>query len=190
MREQFTFYRSYWEAVKRLRKASDRLSALEAIAAYALDEEELERTDAADAIFVLIRPLLDAAAKKSKGGKTSGRVEEDADKISASTNEDTGNNIKNKKKNNIKNKNKCSYVSDARAHFVPPAYEEAQAYYIEKGFTFGLDKWFAKYESNGWKVGRDKMKDWKASMRYWQTLEGPKEGAKSFADMWREMPDE
>ena len=56
---------------------------------------------------------------------------------------------------------------------IPPRREDAEAYYAEKGFTFGLDKWFAKYESNGWRVGRDRMKDWQASMRYWQTLEAP-----------------
>ena len=40
MREQFTFYRSFWEAIKRLKKKDDRLSALEAIISYALDDEE------------------------------------------------------------------------------------------------------------------------------------------------------
>lgn len=54
---------------------------------------------------------------------------------------------------------------------IPPARDDAAAYYAEKGFTFGLDTWFAKYEANGWKVGRDRMKDWQASMRYWQSLE-------------------
>ena len=56
---------------------------------------------------------------------------------------------------------------------IPPDKKEAEEYYAEQHFTFGLDKWYAKYESNGWMVGRGKMKDWKASMRYWQSLEKP-----------------
>ncbi len=30
-----------------------------------------------------------------------------------------------------------------------------------------FEKWFSYYESNGWKVGRNQMKDWKASIRQW-----------------------
>ena len=30
-----------------------------------------------------------------------------------------------------------------------------------------FEKWFFYYESNGWKVGRNQMKDWKASIRQW-----------------------
>ena len=57
--------------------------------------------------------------------------------------------------------------------FAPPTQEEAKAYYAEIGATFGLDAWFAYYEQNGWTVGKGKMKDWKASMRYWQSKEKP-----------------
>jgi hypothetical protein len=30
-----------------------------------------------------------------------------------------------------------------------------------------FEKWFSYYESNGWKVGRNQMKNWKASIRQW-----------------------
>ena len=30
-----------------------------------------------------------------------------------------------------------------------------------------VDKWINHYESNGWKVGQNPMKDWKASYRNW-----------------------
>lgn len=32
-----------------------------------------------------------------------------------------------------------------------------------------FEKWFSYYSSNGWKVGRNQMKDWKASIRQWLT---------------------
>lgn len=58
--------------------------------------------------------------------------------------------------------------------FKPPVNEdgspnaEAAAHYMEKGYTFGLDNWCAHYQGNGWMVGRNKMKNWKASMVTWQ----------------------
>lgn len=187
-RGQFTFYRSYWEAVKRLRKPMDRLSALEAIASYALDGEERDLTDAADAIFVLIRPVLDSAAKKSKGGKASPSNEEDTDKISASKREDTGNKKKKEKEKEGEKENEC-YI--ARASFVRPSLEDVAAYCLERGGLVDPDRWYAHYESNGWKVGKNHMKDWKAAVRTWERNGVDKPGQpKSFADMWREMPDE
>ena len=185
-REQFTFYRSYWEAVKRLRKPADRLSALEAIAAYALDGEERDLTDAADAIFVLIRPVLDSAAKKSKGGKASPSTEEDIDKISASDDEDIDNKKKNKKKKEGEKENEC-YIAPAR--FVRPSLDDVAAYCLERGGIVDPQRWYAYYESNGWKVGKNAMKDWRAAVRTWERngVDKPKQDKpKSFADMWRE----
>lgn len=191
MREQMTFYRSYWEAVKRLRKSADRLSALEAILAYALDGEELDRTDAADAIFVLVKPLLDAAARKSKGGKTTSRAEEDNDKITGRVDEESDNNIKNKKKNNIKVKNNM-LDNNARTRFTPPTLDEVIAYCQERGNSVDAERFVSFYESNGWKVGKNPMKDWRAAVRTWERDNRPQAKAqtKSFADIWREMSDD
>ena len=72
MRKQFTFYESYWFAVKKLPKQRDRLSALEAICAYAIDGEEKPMTAAAEAVFTLIKPVLDTAEKRAISGKQGG----------------------------------------------------------------------------------------------------------------------
>ena len=74
MRGQFTFYRSFWDAIRRLKKAEDRLSALEAICAYALDGEERPMTDTAEAMFILIRPNLDTAEKRAQAGQTTNKA--------------------------------------------------------------------------------------------------------------------
>ena len=36
------------------------------------------------------------------------------------------------------------------------------------GYTVNVNAWFAHYEANGWRVGRNPMKDWKAAIRTWQ----------------------
>ena len=71
-RDQFTFYRSFWESIKLMKKPADRLSIMEAIAAYALDEEQRTLTETAASNFLLIKPVLDASAKKAKAGRAGG----------------------------------------------------------------------------------------------------------------------
>lgn len=69
-------------------------------------------------------------------------------------------------KTNNKNTNK-SKTRDSR--FKPPTIEEVQAYIDEKGYSVNAERWYAYYESNGWMVGRNKMKAWKASIQYWNS---------------------
>ena len=70
-RTQFTFYRSYFEAVTSLPK-KDQNSLFLAICSYALDEKEPNLTGTAKAIFSLVRPTLDASRKKAASGHLGG----------------------------------------------------------------------------------------------------------------------
>jgi hypothetical protein len=60
---------------------------------------------------------------------------------------------------------------EKKAQFVKPTVVEIYDYACEKlsnddalKFT---EKFHAHYEANGWKVGRNAMKDWKAAVRKW-----------------------
>lgn len=55
--------------------------------------------------------------------------------------------------------------------FVKPTLEECIAYANEKGFNWDASRFYNYYESNGWRVGRNPMKNWKAAMRTWNTKE-------------------
>lgn len=71
-RGQFTFYRSFWDAVKGLPK-KDKLPILEAIISYALDGvEPVGLSQSQSAFFLLCRPTLDASRKKAANGKQGG----------------------------------------------------------------------------------------------------------------------
>lgn len=70
-REQFTFYRSFWEACKVLSK-KEQLLFLSAVCAYALEEESIPLTGAAAASFLLVKPVLDKASKRAASGKQGG----------------------------------------------------------------------------------------------------------------------
>ena len=58
------------------------------------------------------------------------------------------------------------------SRFTKPQVPEIQAYALEIGFTsLNPQRFFDYYESNGWRVGRNPMKDWKAAVRQWRTRE-------------------
>lgn len=52
--------------------------------------------------------------------------------------------------------------------FTPPTLEEVKAYCTERNNGINAERWFDYYAANGWKVGKNPMKDWKASVRYWE----------------------
>lgn len=52
--------------------------------------------------------------------------------------------------------------------FVKPTVEEIGAYCKERNNRIDPQKFFDYYESNGWKVGKNPMKDWKAAVRTWE----------------------
>ena len=55
--------------------------------------------------------------------------------------------------------------------FKKPDFEELQKYISEKGYTFSASHFIDYYESNGWHVGRNPMKSWKAACANWQRRE-------------------
>lgn len=54
------------------------------------------------------------------------------------------------------------------AAFVPPTLEEVKAYCAERGNKVDAERFYDYYTSNGWQVGKNKMKDWKAAVRTWE----------------------
>lgn len=52
--------------------------------------------------------------------------------------------------------------------FVKPTIEQLKEYMREQGMNDIAENWLNHYEANGWMVGKNKMKDWKASVRTWK----------------------
>lgn len=67
-----------------------------------------------------------------------------------------------------------------RSRFVKPTLEEVSNYIKEKGYKVNADTWFNYYESNGWKVGRNSMKDWKACVAQWNSRNKEQKPANKF----------
>jgi len=52
--------------------------------------------------------------------------------------------------------------------FCPPSVEEVRAYCLERKNQVDPERFFDFYTSKNWMIGKNKMKDWKASIRLWE----------------------
>ena len=66
-----------------------------------------------------------------------------------------------------------------RKQFVPPTVEEVRSYCVDRGNDVDADKFVDFYESKGWYVGKNKMKDWKAAVRTWENKRNENHGLDS-----------
>lgn len=59
-------------------------------------------------------------------------------------------------------------IKKQRVVFEKPTLSELKTYMLEIGMADVSEKWFDYYESNGWLVGKNKMKNWRAAVRTWK----------------------
>lgn len=67
--------------------------------------------------------------------------------------------------------------SNTNKRFIPPSREEVQEYIDENGFSVDAERFIDYYTSNGWMVGKNHMKDWKATVRNWERKNGTNTGS-------------
>ena len=71
-------------------------------------------------------------------------------------------------KRNIKEEN--------RRNFIPPSLQEVSEYCLERKNKVNPSLFIDHYNSNGWLVGKNKMKDWKATIRTWEVRNNDNQG--------------
>ena len=199
-RKQFTWYRSYYDALKEL-PAEEFRDIVLAVCAYALDGEETELSGVARAIFTLIRPTLEVGRSKAENRsrteqtsisaeQTGNRPEQTKNKPEQTKNKpeqtenkrkQTGNKPeqtrKEKEKENEREKESenDSYCSppppSGPKRFVPPTLAEVQSYVAQRQSPVDPQGFIDFYASKGWMVGKTPMKDWKAACRNAETWE-------------------
>lgn len=57
---------------------------------------------------------------------------------------------------------------ESTKRFVPPTVDEVKAYCLERNNNIDAQYFCDYYESKGWMIGKNKMKDWKCSVRTWE----------------------
>ena len=152
-----------------------------AILCYAAGEPVLDLDAAADMAFSFIRERMDrdSAAymekveKRREAGKLGGRPK--ANGFSEKQEKAKKANGFSEKQNNPDTVPVTDTVSvfekeskEKSLRFSPPARQDVADYCKEKGFSdFDVERFVDYYTSNGWMVGKSKMKDWKAAVRNW-----------------------
>lgn len=193
IRDSFIFYRSFQEAIDGCSK-EDQLVIYKAISNYALDRIEPELSGVAKVVWVLIKPQLDANWKRFyngckgaefgvKGGAPKGNKNAYKGKTTPkqpqvnplAVEKSTPNNNVN---DNVNNNDNCNVNVEIKAHtksetkrFTKPSIDEIEKYISENSYSVNAQSFYDYYESNGWMVGRNKMKDWKAAIRKWEHSE-------------------
>ena len=69
---------------------------------------------------------------------------------------------------NIDNTNNNINNNISGKRFKPPTVDEVKAYCIERQNNVDAERFIDYYTANGWKVGKNTMKDWKAAVRAWE----------------------
>ena len=85
-------------------------------------------------------------------------------------------NISNTKESNTK-----------RYRFVKPTIEEVEAYINEKGYDIDAHKFIDYYNANGWRVGKNPMRDWQATVRNWARNNYQSDKKQGSGNPWMDM---
>ena len=167
-REQFTFYRSYYEALKNLPKR-DQTAVLMAVIGYALDEREPDLSGVPLSVFTLIRPTLDSGRNKARNrlNKTKSNEEQTENKT-GTKGEQSGKEGEREEERERENDSYPPYPLSGGRRFVPPSVDDVRAYCQERGNSVDPEAFVDFYASKGWLVGKAKMKDWRAAVRTWE----------------------
>lgn len=84
---------------------------------------------------------------------------------------------KNRKDIEEEKEKECKSDKPTRTRFVPPSLEDVQTYCRERQNDVDAQRFIDYYTSNGWKVGKNSMKDWKAAVRNWERTSTDKQDA-------------
>lgn len=182
MRESFTFYKSFAEGLKPLDDATYRRLS-DALINYALYDETPDLEGLELTVFQSWKANIDASNRRKDNGKNGGRPKTENNRTITENNR-TKPKITEGKPNKKEKENKKETITkkDSIGRFTPPTPAEVQAYVAEKGYTIDAFKFCDFYESKGWFVGKNKMKDWKAAVRNWarsQRQESTANGSRS-----------
>ena len=157
----FVLYTSYLQQINLL-NLEQRGALFTALLAYASGEDLPEMDGMTQMCFAFIKQDMDenrekyeaVCQKRAEAGKKGGRpktngLEEEAKKTNAFP-----------KKQEEPNETK-------QKRFTPPTVQEVRDYINDKGYTVDAQRFVDFYDSKGWMIGKNKMKDWKAAVRTW-----------------------
>jgi predicted phage replisome organizer len=70
-------------------------------------------------------------------------------------------------------------IRGTSTRFIPPTFDLVQSYISENQYSVDAQRFIDFYESKGWYVGKNKMKNWEAAIRTWAKDKQPKPSYKN-----------
>ena len=160
-RDSFVFYRSFYEAIKKLNK-KDKLTVYSHICQYALGEKTDEIDGVPAAIFDLIKPQIDANFRRYENGLKGGRPKTEA-KPKHNQNETKAERNVNVNVNDNVNVNENVNVNapaGSKTHTIP-TFVEISLYCNQNGISTDISKFIQYNAGKGWPM------DWKTALSLW-----------------------
>lgn len=164
-REGFVFYRSFYEAIKNM-EDSMCASCFRALCEYGLNGKEETSDPIAAAILTMAKPNIDKNNKKYENGKLGGDYGKLGGRPKKENPKETPKEKETEKETETVTEKSVS--KGKKPAFAPPSVEEVKAYCQERGNKVDAERFVDYYTANGWKVGKNSMKDWKAAVRNWE----------------------
>ena len=176
-RDSMVFYRSFHEATRELPPEIYK-EAMVALMDYALDGRINEVSAYANMFLQMAKPQVDANNQRYINGSKGGRKPEpksekgEVQKTKPEPNRNqTGTksepNVNVNVNDNVLKENTLKGVKEKR--FAPPTPENVNGYCREMGYTHvDAERFVNYYAAKGWKIGNDKIEDWKALVRNWE----------------------
>lgn len=137
--------------------------------------------------FDFIREDIDRAEESYKAKCEKNRtsrlaaIENERQRTSTNVNERLQEQEQEQEKNNNKNNKESVREKQPLKRFTPPTVDEVKAYCSERRNSVDPQRFVDYYTANGWKVGKNPMKDWQATVRTWERADGMKQTVKLVA---------
>ena len=163
IRKSFKFYRSYFDVFNELEKDSDKVAFLDAIFKKHFFNIEPElKTQISKLAYKSVQHSINSQVTGfiSKYGD----IQQDNETNIQGVAQGVAQGVSHKDKDKGKDKGK----EKENIQFVKPSAKQISDYCLERKNNVDPDKFFNFYESKGWMVGKNKMKDWKACVRTWE----------------------
>lgn len=185
------FYKNFLTAIEQLDE-SEQAEACFALCKYGITGELPENP-----IFKMFCVGVSASIQKydGRGGKRYGAGRKPNDFKRLCDNQKNQNNQKNQKNQNNQNaqtetetetetETKAKTESESeekelsiesskkKGVFKKPTVEDVSAYCKERGNSVDPESFYDFYQSKGWRIGKEPMKDWKAAVRTWEKRNG------------------
>ena len=192
MRKSFSIHSDYFEEIKRCSN-EQRGGLLLALVSWATDTELPPLDPETAMLFRLMKAAIERISiVNAANGKSGGAPQGNANAQKTTETSETKKNNRNKPtvsvtvtdtvtvSDSVSNitgdmgRSPDGEATNTKKRFEKPMYDEVSAYCRERGNGIDAQRFLDHYDANGWRVGKNPMKDWRAALRTWERSEGGK----------------